>query len=90
MFNIAFGESSTIQELFDTLAKLLGKKNIKPVYGPIRNGDIPHSLADISKARKLLGYTPEYDFKQGLSLAADWYIKRFSQEVVIETNIDSQ
>lgn len=72
-FNIAFGKSATIQQLFDTLARLLDRQHIKPVYGPVREGDIPHSLADISKARKILGYDPQIGFEEGLELAVDWY-----------------
>jgi len=73
VFNIAFGNSITIQRLYDILAGLLGK-DIKPKYGPVRPGDIPHSLADINKAKRLLGYTPEYSVEQGLELAVDWYV----------------
>lgn len=46
---------------------------IEPVYGPGRSGDIPHSLADIGKAEKLLGYAPEYSVREGLKQAAAWY-----------------
>ncbi len=46
---------------------------MEPKFGPPRLGDIRDSNADISKARKLLGYNPEYDFAQGISLAIDWY-----------------
>ena len=46
---------------------------MKPNFGPDRAGDIKHSNADISKARKLLGYDPEYDFEKGIALAIDWY-----------------
>ena len=45
----------------------------EPVFGPDRAGDIKHSNADISKARRLLGYDPEYDFARGLSEAIKWY-----------------
>ena len=54
VYNIAKGEQTTLNELFDILKEISGK-NIKPVHGPERNGDIKHSLADISKAKKLLG-----------------------------------
>jgi nucleoside-diphosphate-sugar epimerase len=43
------------------------------VYGPVRKGDIPHSLASIDKARQLLGYDPRFNMKQGLREAVKWY-----------------
>ena len=48
-------------------------KNIEPIYGPDRKGDIKHSNADISKAKRLLGYDPEYNFEEGLNEAIEWY-----------------
>jgi len=71
-FNIAYGERNTIIGMYDILSELLGKR-IDPIFGPIRPGDIPHSLADISKARELLGYDPQFNLKEGLSVAVDWY-----------------
>ena len=71
-FNIAYGGREYLIEIYDILAKMLGK-DIKPIYGPDRAGDIKHSNADISKARKLLGYEPEYDFAKGISEAIEWY-----------------
>ncbi len=73
-FNIAFGKSTSIQSVFDSLALLLNRQHIKPVYGPARKGDIPHSLADISKARRIIDYDPKIGFEEGLGLAASWYI----------------
>jgi len=49
------------------------KKDIRPIFGPDRAGDIKHSNADISKARELLGYDPDYNFEDGLKLAIEWY-----------------
>ena len=46
---------------------------MKPQYGPARKGDVRDSNADISKARKLLGYDPSFDFEKGIGLAIDWY-----------------
>jgi UDP-N-acetylglucosamine 4-epimerase len=51
---------------------LLGK-NIPPMFGPERAGDIKHSNADISKARKMLGYEPDFDFRRGIELSVEWY-----------------
>jgi UDP-N-acetylglucosamine/UDP-N-acetylgalactosamine 4-epimerase len=45
----------------------------KPIHGDFRPGDVRHSLADISKARRLLGYEPTHSFSQGIALAMEWY-----------------
>ncbi len=71
-FNIAYGGREYLIDIYDVLAKSLGK-DIKPVFGPDRKGDIKHSNADISKAKRLLGYNPEYSFEAGIILAIDWY-----------------
>lgn len=71
-FNIAFGGREYLNDIYKTLVDALGK-DIQPIYGPDRKGDIKHSNADISKARELLGYDPEYDFHRGLNEAIDWY-----------------
>lgn len=71
-FNIAYGGREYLIDIYDDLCRALGKK-IEPKFGPDRAGDIKHSNADISKARKLLGYDPEYDFEKGIALAIDWY-----------------
>ena len=78
VYNVAFGERTTLNELFLYLRENLAKfdpavAGIEPLYGPVRAGDIPHSLADIGKARRLLGYKPEISVKRGLELAAEWY-----------------
>lgn len=72
VYNAAYGGRVTLLELYNKLSKLLGK-NIQPNFGPERIGDIKHSNADISKARNLLGYDPQFDFHQGIELAVDWY-----------------
>lgn len=71
-FNIAYGGREYLIDIYHTLTKALGK-NIEPKFGPDRAGDIKHSNADISKARNLLGYDPEYDFAKGLNEAIEWY-----------------
>jgi UDP-N-acetylglucosamine 4-epimerase len=71
-FNIAYGGREYLIDIYHELCKALGK-DFDPVFGPDRVGDIKHSNADISKARKMLGYDPDYDFAHGLSLAIDWY-----------------
>lgn len=72
VFNIASGGREYLIDVYLILAKSLGT-DIKPEYGPERAGDIRHSNADISKAKKLLGYTAEWDFQKGISEAIDWY-----------------
>ena len=71
-FNIAYGGREYLIDLYDTMCKKLNKQ-IRPIFGPDRAGDIKHSNADISKARELLGYDPQYNFEQGLDLAIEWY-----------------
>ncbi len=72
VYNIAYGGRETLIEIYDALCAALGK-DIKPNFGPDRAGDIKHSNADISLAKKWLGYSPDYDFKSGLALAIEWY-----------------
>jgi len=74
VYNVAKGEQTTLNELFNTLKEISGK-DIKPIHGQERNGDIKHSLADISKARKLLGYNPSTSPADGLRKTFDWYKK---------------
>lgn len=71
-FNIAYGGREFLIDIYYGLTKALGV-NIEPNFGPDRKGDIKHSNADISKAKKLLGYDPDYSFEDGIALAIDWY-----------------
>ena len=71
-FNIGFGGREFLIDIYYDLCEALGKK-VEPNFGPDRLGDVRDSNADIGKARKLLGYDPEYDFKTGINLAIDWY-----------------
>jgi UDP-N-acetylglucosamine 4-epimerase len=72
VFNIAYGGREYLNDIYGELCRALNK-DIEAVFSPDRAGDIKHSNADINKARKLLGYEPEYDFSKGLSLAIEWY-----------------
>lgn len=79
-YNVAVGGRTTLNELFDALKSELQQRGVavaaaKPTYRDFRAGDVRHSLADISKARKLLGYAPEFDLKAGLACAFDWYLR---------------
>lgn len=71
-FNIGAGGRLFLIDIYNHLCEALGK-DVKPNYGPSRKGDVRDSNADISKARELLGYDPEYDFERGIALAIDWY-----------------
>ena len=74
VYNIAKGEQTTLNELFDMLKEISGK-NIKPIHGPERSGDIKHSLADIAKAKERLAYNPSTSPADGLRKTFDWYKK---------------
>ena len=71
-FNIACGGRESLLDICRVLNRALGV-DIAPVFGPERPGDIRHSNADISRARRLLGYDPDYDFARGLAEAIEWY-----------------
>lgn len=71
-FNIGAGGRLYLIDIYYDLCKALGK-DVEPNFGPERKGDVRDSNADISKARELLGYDPEYDFARGIALAIDWY-----------------
>lgn len=73
-FNIAYGGREYLIDIYHSLTRAIGK-DIEPNFGPDRAGDIKHSNADISKAREMLGYDPDYDFDSGLKLAIDWYVE---------------
>lgn len=72
VFNIAYGEHRTLLDICHTISDVLGV-NANPVFGPTRPGDIRHSYADISRARELLGYAPDWDFERGIRAAIAWY-----------------
>ena len=83
VYNVAFGGRTTLAELYDALRDSLAEYdpaigNIEPAFGDTRAGDIPHSLADISKARTLLGYEPNFNIRSGLKEAAQWYWENLS------------
>lgn len=68
VINIANGEKVTINELFRLLSQITGQDGVRPEYRPARTGDILHSLADISRAKEYLGFTPRVGLRQGLEL----------------------
>lgn len=75
MFNAACGESFTLNQLFQDLQEIMGT-TIEPLYEEARVGDVKHSLADINKARRLLGFDVQVDFRSGLKKTVDWFTQR--------------
>jgi UDP-N-acetylglucosamine 4-epimerase len=80
VYNVAHGERTTLNRLFEIIRDLAGRYDrdileIKPVYGPERAGDIPHSQASIEKAKRLLGYAPVQNVAEGLEEAVEWFWK---------------
>ena len=78
IYNTAYGERTTLNQLVEYLKEYLSQydveiANVIPTHGPNRVGDIPHSLACVDKAKRLLGYNPKFSMKQGLKEACGWY-----------------
>lgn len=78
IYNTAYGERTTLNQLVEYLKEYLSQydaeiANVVPTHGPNRVGDIPHSLACVDKAKRLLGYDPHFSMKQGLKEACGWY-----------------
>ncbi|MBQ9550855.1 MAG: SDR family oxidoreductase [Lachnospiraceae bacterium] len=71
-YNVAYGGREYLIDIYYLLCEALDK-DIEPIFGPERPGDIRHSNADISKAKENLGYSPEYDFERGIKEAIAWY-----------------
>ena len=71
-FNIAYGGREYLLDIYYGLTRALGV-DVEPNFGPPRAGDIRHSNADISKARRLLGYDPDWSFERGIEAAISWY-----------------
>ncbi|PIV88995.1 MAG: Vi polysaccharide biosynthesis UDP-N-acetylglucosaminuronic acid C-4 epimerase TviC [Hydrogenophilales bacterium CG17_big_fil_post_rev_8_21_14_2_50_63_12] len=79
VYNVAVGDRTTLNDLFEAIRSTLEPrfphlKDCKPSYRDFRAGDVRHSLADITKAKTLLGYQPSHRIKQGLVEAMDWYV----------------
>ena len=78
VYNTAYGDRNTLNNLVNYLKEFLSEyepkiANINIEYGPNRAGDIPHSLASIDKAKRLLGYNPKFSMQEGLKEAVHWY-----------------
>ncbi len=84
VYNVAFGERTTLNQLFSmirdrVMERYPGAAAARPVYRDFRPGDVRHSLADISRAKNLLGYDPQFSVSQGLDLAAQWYMENLNR-----------
>jgi UDP-N-acetylglucosamine/UDP-N-acetylgalactosamine 4-epimerase len=82
VFNVAISDRTSLNELFELINKNLMKNGVKtkaaPIYQEFRAGDVRHSQADISKAVKLLGYSPSHNISSGIDKAVSWYINNKS------------
>jgi UDP-N-acetylglucosamine 4-epimerase len=74
VFNVACGERISVNALWTTL-QTAAQSNLQAVYGPSRQGDVRDSLADVSKARRLLGYEPEVTVEDGLKVTWEWFMR---------------
>ena len=87
VYNVAVGDRTTLNELFESIRTgLMGKfthlEEYKATYRDFRAGDVRHSLADVSKAEKLLGYQPTHHIEEGMNVALSWYVKDITGEVL--------
>ena len=78
VYNVAYGERTNLNELVSLLKKYLAEfdpkiAHVETIYGPNRQGDVPHSLASIDKAKNLLGYDPQFNIDSGIKEAVQWY-----------------
>lgn len=78
VYNVAHGERTNLNQLFEMIRTMAGQYDkdiltIEPHYGPVRDGDIPHSLASVEKAARLLGYSPHLNVEEGLREAVKWF-----------------
>lgn len=91
VFNVAVGDRTTLNELFEAIRATLEPrfqhlKDFQPKYRDFRAGDVRHSLADITKARTLLGYEPSHRIREGLVKTMDWYVPNIFQAFAKEVN----
>lgn len=71
--NIAYGESINLNDLLDILKDCFDAQHIETIYAPFRQGDIRDALADISRAKEVIGYDPLYDVREGIKQYTKWY-----------------
>ncbi len=82
VYNVACGRQTSLNALFAMIRRSLGEHDpeilkIEARYGPFRKGDVVHSLADIGKAGRLLGYEPEFQIDEGLKMTVEWFVRAF-------------
>ena len=86
VFNIATGKKTSVNQLFQLICKQVNSlnlpgtgdtRNLKPIYRAERPGDVKHSLADISKAEKTLGYKPAFSLEKGTEITLEWFVKNY-------------
>lgn len=85
IYNVAVGDRTSLNQLYELIQRNLVSthpylQDRKPVYRDFRVGDVLHSLANISKAKELLGYNPTHSIGSGLKLAMDWYIQHLNKK----------
>jgi len=81
VLNVAVGESTNLNQLWKAIAEITGTR-ITPAYRAERKGDVRHSLADIKKAKKLIGYDPQIPFRRGIEMTVAWYKHAYSGAVL--------
>ncbi len=83
VYNVAVGDRTTLNELFSSINSALGSNEVlydkQPVYRDFREGDVRHSQADVSKAKNLLGYAPQFDISHGIDRAMPWYVNSLNE-----------
>ncbi|MBI2644497.1 MAG: SDR family oxidoreductase [Candidatus Wildermuthbacteria bacterium] len=72
VFNVACGKETTLNAVVQMMSRMIGSNGM-PAYEPARIGDVPHSLADISKAKQILGYSPHVDIEEGIRRTIEWF-----------------
>ena len=78
VYNVAYGENYSVNHLYNAICELLNSDH-KPIYRDARSGDIRNSLADISKAKNLLGYDPQFSFNKGLPITIEFFRELFTE-----------
>lgn len=91
VYNVAVGDRTSLNDLFEAIRSILESgfphlKGYRPNYRDFRAGDVRHSLADIGKARTLLGYEPSHPIREGLLTAMDWYISNLGPDAVAKVS----